>query len=75
MTNVETLDGLSGRARQMIESRDLEIVNLRVTLRHALRQWQMYAGMVERADGFDLATEKSPEADIWRAAMHLAGTR
>ena len=69
------LNGLSGRARQMVESRDLEIANLRVTLRHALRQWQMYAEMVERADGFDFTTEKSPEADIWRAAMRLAGTR
>lgn len=75
MTNAETLDGLSGRVRQMIESRDVEIANLRVTLRFALRQWRMYAEMIERVDGFDLATEKSPEADMYRAAMHLAGTR
>ncbi len=45
---------------------------LRAALKQALRQWNMYAEMVERNDGFDLATEKSPEAEMYRAAYELA---
>ena len=49
-----------------------EIEQLRSALQQALRQWSMYAEMVERNDGFDLATEQSPEADMYRAAYALA---
>jgi predicted deacylase len=35
----------------------------------ALRQWKMYADMHEDRDEFDLASEKSPEADLYRSAM------
>ena len=38
-------------------------------LKQALGQWAMYADMVERNDGFELAKEQSPEGDLYRAAM------
>jgi hypothetical protein len=48
------------------------IIELRAALRQALRQWEMYADMVEQRDDFDLKNEKSPEADMYRAAYALA---
>ena len=62
MTNNE--DGWMSRA-----------LKLEMALKQALRQWHMYAEMVERVDGFDLDTEKSPEGDIYRAAKALAEGR
>jgi hypothetical protein len=43
MTKTETLNGLSGRARQMVESRDMEIKGLRFQLERANRiiGWMM----------------------------------
>jgi hypothetical protein len=40
-------------------------------LKQALRQWAMYAEIVEGSshDDFNLATEKSPEGDLYRAAL------
>ena len=48
-----------------------ENVRLRAALRRALRQWAMYAEMYERNDGFELKTEKSPEADDYRAMLAM----
>jgi hypothetical protein len=45
---------------------------LRAHLKQALGQWSMYAEMIECNDGFDLATEKSPEGDMYRAAHAAA---
>lgn len=49
-----------------------EIEQLRSALQQALRQWSMYAEMVEGNDGFNLATEQSPEGEIYRAGYALA---
>lgn len=57
--------------REMICAAANEIERLRVALKQALRQWDMYAEMVERNDGFSLKTEKSSEGEIYRAAMAL----
>jgi hypothetical protein len=51
---------------------EIQIDRLRTQLKQALRQWSMYAEMVENNDGFDLATEKSPEGDMYRAAHAAA---
>jgi hypothetical protein len=51
-----------------------EIDSLRDALKQALRQWKMYAEMVEDGyfDSFDLGKEKSPEADLYRTVYALA---
>lgn len=54
------------------EKQAKEIERLRTTLQQCLRQWKMYSEMAENNEGFDLAKEKSPEADIYRAAYALA---
>lgn len=47
-----------------------KIAQLRAELRQALRQWKMYA---ECEPDRDLKSEKSTEADIYRAALVVAG--
>jgi hypothetical protein len=51
-----------------LEAKDAEIAELRAALVQALRQWKMYFEMIEG----DPATEKSAEADLYRAAFALA---
>jgi hypothetical protein len=51
---------------------EAEIAKLRDHLKRSLRQWSMYAEMVEGNDGFDLATEQSPEGEIYREAHAVA---
>jgi hypothetical protein len=48
-------------------------LKLEAALKQALRQWHMYAEMVD--DGVDLDIEKSPEGDMYRAAKALAENR
>lgn len=45
---------------------------LRAALKQSLRQWSMYADMIDRDSGFVLSAEESPEADLYRAAYALA---
>ena len=54
-------------AANEIERQAAETASLRADLKQALRQWAMYAEMVERNDGFEFEKEKSPEADMYRA--------
>lgn len=61
------------RALAIADERSKENVALRGALDQALRQWNMYADMVERNDGFNLATEKSPEGDMYRRAREALG--
>jgi hypothetical protein len=49
-----------------------EIARLLAVLKQCLRQWKMYSEMAEGNQDFDLAKEKSLEADIYRAAYALA---
>jgi hypothetical protein len=60
------------RCAANITAKDAEIDRLRAALKGSLRQWKMYSEMAEGNLRFDLATEKSPEADMYRKAYALA---
>ena len=65
-------DDLNG-AIDDLERAETKIERLRAALKQALRQWSMYAEMVEGSDrDFALETEKSAEGDMYRAAVALA---
>lgn len=78
----DVVDALRAENVKLTERRDslaascakyaVENVELRKHLKMALRQWVMYADMVENNDGFDLMTEQSPEAETYRTAHALA---
>ena len=43
-----------------------DIDRLADAARQALRQWKMYADVVEGGNGFDLETDDSPEGELYR---------
>jgi hypothetical protein len=51
------------------EWQDISTERLCSALDTALRQWRMYANCTEARDEFDLVSEKSAEADLYREGM------